>query len=319
LSRIARRVVTRRTATTAGERKAGVPTRRLSLWLPATTLGPVAGAAFDIVIPCYGERLPALQATLGACLNQATEANSIWVVDDASPDPIRRESLPADDRIHLIRFEINRGISAARMAGIGQSQTEYIACVNVDVLPATDWAETCLGYLRENAGVGAVFTRLEAANRSMVTRWRMRFQEEKYDRAAGQARFAPGHAVFFRRRAIDDVGGYDLSLRRVGEDADISKRILAAGWGIHFVARASCVSIQHDTLPSLGRKQLIRHGFYAAGSVVPGTVVRRAISTLTSRLARNVLRGRILFMPIDLAVFALELVYLRRELRRARN
>lgn len=302
-----------------GKEKPASQLRRLSISAPATTLDAVNSQAFDVVTPCYGERAQALQATVGACLNQSLQANNIWIIDDGSPNPIRRDSLPADDRIHLIRLDTNGGISAARMVAIRQSHSEYIACVNVDVLPAHDWAETCLGHLRENAGVGAVFTRLEAANRTLLTRWRMRFQEEKYDRAAGPARFAPGHAVFFRRRAIDDVGGYDLSLRRIGEDADISKRILGACWGIDFAARSSCVSIQQDTLPSLGRKQLIRHGFYAAGSVAPGTVVRRAMSTLTSRLGRNLLRGRISFMPVDLAVFALELVYLRRELRRARN
>jgi cellulose synthase/poly-beta-1,6-N-acetylglucosamine synthase-like glycosyltransferase len=275
------------------------------------------GQAYDIVIPCYGERLPALQATVAGCLNQSARANALWVIDDASPDPVSRESLPADDRIHLIRFDINRGISAARMAAIGQSQTEYVACVNVDILPAHDWAEACLAYLQEHPGVGAVFTRLHAANRRLLTRWRMRFHEEKYDRPAGPAPFAPGHAVLFRRRALDDVRGYDLTLRRIGEDADICMRMRAANWETDYVSRSSCVSIQDDTLRYLARKQLIRHGFDAGGAARPGTVVRRSVSALVSRLGRNLLKGRLSFVPVDLAVFTLELAYLRRELRRS--
>jgi cellulose synthase/poly-beta-1,6-N-acetylglucosamine synthase-like glycosyltransferase len=277
----------------------------------------VDGQAYDIVTPCYGERLPALQATVAGCLNQSAKAKELWVIDDASPDPVRREFLPADDRINLIRLGVNRGISAARMAAIRQSDTEYVACVNVDIIPAHDWAETCLAYLQEHAGVGAVFTRLQAANRHLLTRWRMRFHEEKYDRPAGPALFAPGHAVLFRRRALDDVGGYDLALRRIGEDADICIRMRAANWETHYVSRSSCVSIQEDTLRYLARKQLIRHGFDVGGAARPGTVARRAVSALVSRLGRNLLKGRLSFVPVDLAVFALELAYLRRELRRS--
>jgi len=94
---------------------------------------------------------------------------------------------------------------------------------------------------------------VEAADRRLLTRWRMRFHEEKYDRSAGPALFAPGHAVLFRRRAIDDVGGYDLTLRRIGEDADICKRMQDANCGTHFVSQSRCVSIQDDTLQYLAQ------------------------------------------------------------------
>src|ERR1700686_761119 len=94
---------------------------------------------------------------------------------------------------------------------------------------------------------------VEAADRRLLTRWRMRFHEEKYDRAAGPGLFAPGHAVLFRRRAIDDVGGYDLTLRRIGEDADICKRMQDANCGTHSVSQSRCVSIQDDTLQYLAQ------------------------------------------------------------------
>src|SRR5713226_7952124 len=102
--------------------------RLSSSGLPLNSV-PVDGPAYDIVIPCYGERLPALQATVAGGMNQSVRANALWVVDDASPDPVRRESLPADDRIHLIRIDVNRGSFAARMVAIRQTRTEFVACV----------------------------------------------------------------------------------------------------------------------------------------------------------------------------------------------
>lgn len=272
----------------------------------------MSASAIDFVIACYGERIEALKATVGACLAQVAKVGAVWVVDDGSPTLIRREALPGDHRLHVIRLDHNRGISAARMAAISQSRVDYVACVNVDILPEPNWSQICGEYLSAHRRVGAVFARLQPANRArLLSQWRMRFHEEKYDRPEGPAKFAPGHAVLFRRDAIDAVGGYKLALRRIGEDSEICERLWAAGWEVHFVNRSSCTSIQTDTLRYLARKQLLRDGFDPA-AVRIRAVLSRALPTLTNRLGRNLLRGRVAFLPVDAGVFALEVAYLAR-------
>ncbi len=255
---------------------------------------------------------------MSACLAQRAEVGTVWVIDDGSPTPIPRETLADDHRLHLVRLDRNRGISTARMAAISQSEVDYVACVNVDILPAPDWGSACQQYLSTHERVAAVYTPLWPANPTRrLSQWRMRFHEEKYDRAEGAAKFAPGHAVLFRRDAVNAVGGYDRALRRIGEDSEICERLWAAGWEVHFINRSHCTSIQTDTLRYLARKQLLRDGFEPATRRVR-PVLRRAVAALTNRLGRNLLRGRFAFVPIDVGIFVLEVLYLARARRASR-
>jgi glycosyltransferase involved in cell wall biosynthesis len=269
---------------------------------------PTAAEPVDIVVPFYNERVAALGATVGACLRQSAQVNAVWIVDDGSDVPVEAQSIqPQDARLHVLRLERNRGVSAARMAGVSKSDTEFIACVNVDVIPAPDWVATCIAYLRTHRQVGAVYTPLiPAAATALLSRWRMRFQEVKFDRPTGPASFAPGHAVLFRHQALSDVGGYSIGMPR-GEDSDICERMWAVGWATHFTAQSGCISIQTDTLRYLARKQLFRDGQDPTAEVF-----WRTTRSLGHRLGRNLLARRLPFVPVDLAVYALELGFLAR-------
>src|SRR5262249_6377314 len=141
--------------------------------------------------------------------------------------------------IDLIRLPDNRGIAAARNIALARSDAPLIACINVEILPRPDWLEVCTHYLLKLIRVGACFTRIVPGNtHSLLSRWRMRFHEQKYGEFSGPASFAPGHAVLLRREAIESVGGYDEHLRRITEDSDICERMWKAGWEIHYVAES---------------------------------------------------------------------------------
>jgi cellulose synthase/poly-beta-1,6-N-acetylglucosamine synthase-like glycosyltransferase len=279
----------------------------------------VSSAPLDFVIPVYGEAGPALEATVRACLGQGEPPAAVWVVDDGSPVPVTLP-LALAAQVSLLRLEENAGISAARMAAIARSATPFVACVNVDVLPDRDWARACLGYLREHPTVGAVYARLVPADgASAVSRWRMRFHESPFDRPSGPAPFAPGHAVLFRRAALDAVGGYDRRLRKIGEDSDVCERMRRAGWETHFVASARCVSIQPDCVRYLGRKQLLRDGFDPAVPATGSGLALRAARNAVHRVARNLLRGRWSLLPVDVAVWVHEMLHYRAALRASRG
>jgi len=199
----------------------------------------------DVIIPVYRERTEALTATLAACLTQTYPVSKIFVVDDGSPEPV---FLPAPiqpmSKVCLIRLPYNQGISAARNAAIARSDALFIACINTQVLPDSDWLATCVDYLSRHEDVGACYTRLVAHRPNRIlTRWRMRFLETKFGEETGLSEFAPGHAVLFRRTSVDRVGGYDVRRRLHHEDSDICRRIGKCGWATHYIANSRCVSI----------------------------------------------------------------------------
>lgn len=271
----------------------------------------------DVVIPAYGERADALDATLAACVKQTHPVARIFVVDDGSPTPIvlpewaaelTRDAAPALEadrpQIVLARLTQNAGISAARNAAIARSHAELVACVNVEVLPATDWLRTCVAYLADKPTVGVVYTRTVPKRPDrLLTRWRMRFQEPAHAEVSGPALFAHGHAVLFRKAALDTVGGYDVRFRRHHEDSDICRRMAEAGWATHYIAESACVSIQGDSLQELAKKQLRDSGWYSPQE----SSLARLYGSLTKwtavRAGRNFVTGRWYFLPVDVAIW----------------
>jgi len=262
--------------------------------------------AVDIVIPVYCEKPEALAATLSACQKQTYPIFKIFVIDDGSPEPI---SIPAGvesvPQISLIRLHQNGGISAARNAAIACSNANLIACINTEILPNPDWLSTCANYLFEHPCVGACYTRVVPLEPNRIlTRWRMRFQEPKYGGRSGPTEFAHGHAVLFRKEAVDTVGGYDVLYRRHHEDWDICRRMKEFGWESHYVAVSACISIQEDSLRSLAIKQLRDSDWF---SPTEDSLIRLYVHlskwTLI-RAGRNVVKGRLYLLPVDLAIWA---------------
>jgi|HubBroStandDraft_1064217.scaffolds.fasta_scaffold20514_2 GT2 family glycosyltransferase len=262
--------------------------------------------AVDVVIPVYGERSEALAATLSACTKQTFPMHRIFVVDDGSPEPV---SLPngaqASAKISLLRLPENLGISGARNAAIVLSNAPLLACINTEVLPDPDWLASCASYLLTHPGVGACYTRLISGTpHRLLTRWRMRFLETRFGEESGPTEFAPGHAVLFRREALEAVGGFDVRHRLHHEDSDICERMRNSGWETHYNAQSCCVSIQKDTLKQLAAKELRESYWYSpAESSLPRLYFHLSKWTVV-RASRNLAKGRLYFLPVDAAIWA---------------
>jgi GT2 family glycosyltransferase len=258
------------------------------------------------VIPVYGERAEALNATVSACLKQTHPVSKIFVVDDGSPKPV---SLPewaqSAGQICLLRLAQNGGISAARNAGLAKCTSPLVACINTEILPDPDWLETCVGYVRNRASVGAAYTRLVPLRPNrLLSGWRMRFLEAKFGQECGATHFAPGHAVLFRREALNAVCGYDVRHRLHHEDSDICFRMKKVGWESHYIAASRCISIQDDSLKQLALKELRESYWYSpAQSSLLHLYLHLSKLTLI-HAGRNLVKGRWIFLPLDAAIWA---------------
>lgn len=258
----------------------------------------------DVVIPVFNEKPSNLAETLTACLKQTYRIATVFVVDDGSVQPA---VLPywaiASGQVSLVRLPENRGISAARNAAIERSTAPLLACVNAEVLPDVDWLATCENYLANHPEVGACYTRIvpQTPNR-ILTRWRIRFHEIEFGEQSGPAEFAPGHAVLFRRTAVDSVSGYDVRYKRNHEDSDICRRMRESGWETHYVASSHCISMQRDSLKELAAKQLVRDTGSPEQHSLIGQFLLLTKWTM-KRATRNIGSGRIYFLPIDFALW----------------
>jgi cellulose synthase/poly-beta-1,6-N-acetylglucosamine synthase-like glycosyltransferase len=267
-----------------------------------------ASTDVDAIIPVYRERPEAIRATLEALLAQEHALSKIYLVDDGSPNPVSvPDDLLATQRICLTRLQKNAGVSAARNLGIGKSKARFLVCVDSEILLAKNWVAACCSHFASHPQAGVVYTRMIPDRpERLLTRWRMRFQENRFPVASGKVPFAPGHALMFRREAIERIGGFNVHMR-CDEDSDVCFRIGHAGWETHFVAESECLSIQPDTIPVLASKDLTRSNWESPDDYSLSLFILLRTRASLERLGRNLVKLRLTFLPIDLAVWAMSI------------
>ena len=188
----------------------------------------------SVIIPAYNAETYIREA-LHSALRQTYDALEVLVVDDGSQDgtaDVVRELAASDQRIRLLQQE-NGGVAAARNYGLEHARGEYIAPLDADDL----------FYPRK---LEAQVARMEAGGERMGMVYCWWISMDRHGRVFGGA--SPWHiegdvyerllyvnfvgnasVPLFRRSALEEVGGYDESLRARGgqgcEDWELSLRV----------------------------------------------------------------------------------------------
>ena len=272
----------------------------------------------DAVVTFYNEDTTAIQTTLEALLRQETPFSTIFLVDDGSTDPVTTDLFGMYPNVEWVRNEVNMGISFSRNRVIQLSSAGYIACINIDVILHPRWTTELIRLLEQDPGIGSVFSRMEPEKNTLLSAWRFRFHEQKYNLPSGEVKFAPGHAVLFRRSELLSAGAYNNALKRVGEDYDISLRMQKAGLITWYCNKPLSVSIQQDTLANLSRKQMVRITGNSLETMTWNVFFRRSFRIFFATLMRNLGKGRLFFLPIDVIVFVRGFYFFRKEQEKLR-
>lgn len=196
---------------------------------------------------------------------------AVIVVDDGSQVPIE-----VPESVVLVRFDTNRGPSAARNHGAALADSEIVVFLDSDVVPCTggdvpvtacgDWLPALLAHFSDPA-VGMVAPRivgLPSSGPGVVARYEGDFSSldmgprEAAVRPGSRVPYVPSAAMLVRRSAFP---GFDEELR-VAEDVDLCWRMAGAGWRLRYdpVAR-----VAHEHRVRLST-MLDRRRFYGTGA-----------------------------------------------------
>ena len=179
-----------------------------------------------IIIPCYNGAA-FLEETLRSALAQSYRAVEVIVVDDGSTDssPEIAQRLP----VRYIRQE-NRGLSAARNAGIRESKGSYVVFLDADDRLLPEAVESGLRVLQahpecaiavgDHVFIAADGSHLGDSNKAVEIHWH-------YEALLKSNFIEMISSVLFRRSIFDEVGGFDTTIR-VAEDYDLYLRIARA-------------------------------------------------------------------------------------------
>jgi cellulose synthase/poly-beta-1,6-N-acetylglucosamine synthase-like glycosyltransferase len=198
-----------------------------------------------IVVPVFNEEA-VIASALRSLLALRYPSFDVIVVDDGSTDGTLAQatSLAGTYGSVTVRVvsKVNGGKATALNTGVALARTPFVLCMDGDsrLHPET------LRYAMRHFGdprVGAVAGNVKVVNRNNL--W-TRLQALEYVEGLNMARRAqgflrvvniiPGPIGIFRREALVRAGGYDTDT--FAEDADMTLKLLTAGWHVVYEERA---------------------------------------------------------------------------------
>lgn len=192
-----------------------------------------------VVVPAF-RRLDGLTTLLRALEHQtlSPDAYEVVIVDDCSgPEAVERlTALAAGSslRVRVLQTATNAGPAGARNLGWRASDAELLAFADDDGEPAPGWLEAGLAALGADRGVGVVQGRTTAPPGVSIGGLRDWYLWRVVDTAGP---YFEGCNVFYRRAALECVGGFDEEIG-YGEDTTTGWKVVEAGWGRAFCAGA---------------------------------------------------------------------------------
>ena len=194
----------------------------------------------DVFIPVYDEPLDIVEPTIAAAVQLPGAHVRVAVLDDGN-----RSSLEAIARRHGARY-FRRGVNTGAKAGninhaLARTDAPFVVVLDCDHVPGGRLLPATLGYFADD-GVAFVQTPQYYANASSGGVPRAAWSQQSLffgPIARGKDRhgamFCCGTNVVFRRRALEEVGGFPET--SITEDFELSVELHERGWRSVYVPK----------------------------------------------------------------------------------
>jgi cellulose synthase/poly-beta-1,6-N-acetylglucosamine synthase-like glycosyltransferase/peptidoglycan/xylan/chitin deacetylase (PgdA/CDA1 family)/spore germination protein YaaH len=193
----------------------------------------------SVLIPCFNEAA-VIESSVKRVLSSRDTRIEVIVIDDGSSDGtsvVVKGAFGDDPRVRLLTLP-NGGKAHALNRGLALAQGEIIVALDADTQFEPETIARLARWFADPA-IGAVAGNAKVGNRvNLVTRW----QAVEYVTAQNLERRAlnrfdavmvvPGAVGAWRRRALDDVGGYPVDT--LAEDQDLTIAIQRKGWAVTY-------------------------------------------------------------------------------------
>lgn len=245
-----------------------------------------------------------LETCLDALACQTYRDFRVIVVDDGSTDGTARFVRERYPYIRVFRFQRNRGLGAAINAGIRAGRSEWVAFLNNDTEPESEWLAELVNCLQRHPEAAAATSKLLLFDRRdtihsagdtfginglPANRGVWEVDRGQYDREE-PVFSACGGASLYRRAALEEVvldgEVLDSTLFMYCEDVDLSWRLRLRGYQIYYAPKARV----YHRLSATGGGSLA--SYYVARNT-PAVVVKNVPASLLRRYIWGILSAQI--------------------------
>jgi glycosyltransferase involved in cell wall biosynthesis/tetratricopeptide (TPR) repeat protein len=201
----------------------------------------------DIIIPCYNTGRYLRQA-IDSALAQTYPNINILVVDDGSTDDTKEIVGSYEGAVHY-HYQENKGLPAARNAGIRRTESQYVSLLDADDIILPSKVSCQAEYLDRHPDVDIVFgdTLLVFGNQidRFVVDWRpFREWDDYVDPFSMMCAFQP-HAPMVRRRVFEKHGLFAEEMTHGCEDWEFWLRCVLEGAVINHMAQFQALYRKH--------------------------------------------------------------------------
>lgn len=195
-----------------------------------------------------------IQDCLESVVSLSYKPVEILVVDNNSTDA-SRDFLERRNDIVLVSNPENYGFAKGNNIGFSQAKGKYIATLNNDMVVEPSWLNDPVRYLETDESVGIIGCRqMNFFNRTAIdelyhtiTKGLNFYSYGRGERYAGSPEYskpgfvisASGGSSIYRKKMLDDLGGFDERLFAYYEDVDLALRAFLAEWKCLYVPTAT--------------------------------------------------------------------------------
>ena len=229
----------------------------------------VLTARVSVIIVTWNRR-DLLRAALRSLEIQTLPASETIVVDNGSGDgsiEMIEQEFPA---VRLLRNPVNRGFCAANNQGIAAATGEFIALLNNDAEAEPGWIEELARVFRGNEEIGMAASKIlihsdpkridkvghliwpDGQNRGRGTG---ALDDGRFDKEE-EVLWPDGCAALYRKKMLDQIGGFDEDFFAYADDAELGLRARIAGWRCIYNPRAVVLHHRGATLGVASARRL---------------------------------------------------------------
>jgi hypothetical protein len=265
----------------------------------------IGGRLISVIVANWNRR-ELLRACLCSLARQAGADFETIVVDNGSTDgsaQMVERDFPA---CRLIRNQGNRGFCAANNQGIRAARGDFVALLNNDAEAEPGWLAALRRVFEDRPALGMAASkilvyedprRIDKAGHLIYPDGQNRgrgagvLDRGQFDRLEDTL-WPDGCAAMYRKRMLEEIGGFDEDLFAYGDDAELGLRARIAGWNCLYVPDAVVRHHRGSTLglQSARRLELIeRNRVLLAAKLFPWSVLWLNGVYYAARLAAGLL------------------------------